>query len=278
MCLSRAKCRRRVECVWRLSPYVRTRAGFCNCAIFCILNSALTSMSPQTVHQFAEKVALVSDASSPIGRAVSMQLALQGSYVVGLFPSASSGSEASVSELVELGTLAHAFAIDPSTSAGAKRAADQVTGLFGRLDLLINCLKFRPESSFESITEPDFAETVSRNIGSSFFLTQAVLGLMKGRPKPKIVNLITAIDDSHEPLFEATQSAVAGITRSLAGMLPGNYRVNCVEVKEVKGGESAGNELFRDPSAVAPDDVARAVLFLLSSESKSINGQVMKLG
>ena len=93
--------------------------GFCNCAIFCILNSALTSMSPQTVHQFAEKVALVSDASSPIGRAVSMQLALQGSYVVGLFPSASSSSEASVSELVELGTLAHAFAIDPSTSAGA---------------------------------------------------------------------------------------------------------------------------------------------------------------
>lgn len=235
-------------------------------------------MSPQTVHQFAEKVALVSDASCPIGRAVSMQLALQGSYVVGLFPSASSGSEASVSELVELGTLAHAFAFDPSTSEGAKRAADQVNGLFGRLDLLINCLKFRPESSFESITEPDFAETVSRNIGSPFFLTQAVLRIMKARPRPKIVNVTSAVVGLNEPLFQATQSAIAGMTLSLAQTLPDNFRINSVEVKESESVGTSRNELFREPSAVAPDDVARAVLFLLSSESKAINGQVMKLG
>ena len=235
-------------------------------------------MSPQTIHQFAEKVALVSDAASPVGRAVSMQLALQGSYVVGLFPSASAEREASVSELVELGTLAHALAIDPSSREGAKRAADEVNGLFGRLDLLVNCLKFRPDSSFETMTEPDFAETLSRNIGSSFFLTQAVLGLMKGRPKPKIVNLIWTGGAANEPLFEGTQSAIAGMTRSLAEMLPANFRVNCVEVKEAKAGETAVNELFRDPSAVAPDDVGRAVLFLLSSESKAMNGQILKLG
>ena len=221
---------------------------------------------------------MVSDAASPIGRAVSMQLALQGSYVVGLFPLASGEGEASVSELVELGTLAHALAIDPSTSEGAKRVAHEVNALFGRLDLLVNCLKFTPESSFESMTEPDFAETVSRNIGSPFFLTQAVLGLMKERPRPKIVNVTSAVDGLDEPLFQATQSAITGMTLSLARRLPDNFRINSVEVKESKSAGTGPNELFRDPSAVAPDDVARAVLFLLSSESKAVNGQVMKLG
>ena len=79
------------------------------------------SMSVQSIHQFAEKVALISDASSPVGRAVAMQLALQGSYVIGLF-----GEEGgSLDELVELGTLAHGIKADPSTfTRGGRRGGD----------------------------------------------------------------------------------------------------------------------------------------------------------
>ena len=232
-------------------------------------------MSPQTVHQYAEKVALVSDAASPIGRAVAMQLALQGSYVIGLFPA---GGRGNVNELVELGTLAHAVALDPSGTDGANFAAAEAERLFGRLDLLVNCLKFRPESSFETMTESDFMNTVNRNFGAAYFLTRAVFGLMKGRPKPKIVNLISTIGDKGEPLFDAMQSAVAGLTRSLASEFPKNFRVNCVEVREGKSRQQNETEMLRDSGVVAPDEVARAVLFLLSSESAAMNGQVLKLG
>jgi len=68
-------------------------------------------MSVQSIHQFAEKVALISDAASPVGRAVAMQLALQGSYVIGLFQD----EVGSLDELAELGTLAHGLKADPST-------------------------------------------------------------------------------------------------------------------------------------------------------------------
>jgi NAD(P)-dependent dehydrogenase (short-subunit alcohol dehydrogenase family) len=235
-------------------------------------------MSPQTVHQFAERVALVSDAGSRIGRAVSMQLALQGSFVIGLFPRAASEQEASVSELVELGTLAHGAAIDPSTMEGARAAAETVNGLFGRLDLLVNCLKYTPESSFETMTEPDFHAVVGQNLGSAFFLTQSVIGLMKIRPKPKIVNLISAADSRTEPIFAATQAAVAGLTRSLAATLPDKFRTNCVQVNERQEQTETADELFLRPGSIAPDDVARAVLFLLSSESIGMNGQVVTVG
>lgn len=232
-------------------------------------------MSPQSVHQFAEKVSLISDASSPIGRAAAMQLALQGSFVIGLFPS---GGEAAVNELVELGTLADGFAVDASGPEGSKAAADEVERLFGRLDLLVNCLKHRPESSFEAMSEPDFAKTVSGNLSSAYFLTHAVLGLMKGRPKPKIVNVISAFSGHREPLFDAMQSAIAGLTSSLANELPKNFRVNCVEVPGGRFLQKNTEQLLRDPDAVAPDDAARVILFLLSSESISLNGQVLRLG
>lgn len=229
-------------------------------------------MAPMAVHHFAEKVALISDAASPVGRAVAMQLALQGCFVIGLFPSPDGGKEGSLDELVDLGTLAYAFDIDPSTEAGAAAAAAEVDHLFGRLDLLVNCLKFRSQSSFEQVAESDFLNIVLRNLGSVHFLTRAVFELMADRPKPKIVNLSTLDDDARNPVVAAAQAGIQGMTGTLARTLPANFRVNCVAVAEktpVADGETFG---------VPPDEVARAVLFLLSSESAAMNGRIVTVG
>jgi NAD(P)-dependent dehydrogenase (short-subunit alcohol dehydrogenase family) len=232
-------------------------------------------MSPQSIHQFAEKVALISDAASPVGRAVALQLALQGSYVIGLFQQ----EGGSLRELVELGTLAHSVNADPSTDPGAAEAAAAVDGHFGRLDLLVNCLKFRPESTFESVTEADFTDTVRRNLGSVQFLTKAVFGLMKDRPRPKIVNIVSAAADGGDPIFNASQAGIISLTASMAAGFPSNFRVNCVEVKEAPKPEIMDEQLlYRRSAGVAPDDVARAVLFLMSSESTAMNGRVVRLG
>lgn len=231
-------------------------------------------MSVRSIHQFAEKVALISDAGSPVGRAVAMQLALQGGYVIGLFP----GEAGSLDELTELGTLAKAVNADASTESGANEAAAAVGETFGRLDLLVNCLKYRSESTFESLTEAGFLETVRRNLGSVQFLTRAVLPLMKPRPKPRLVNIAWRVDEGDDSVFEACGAGIVALTRSMRKTLPSNFRVNCVEVLETPQPPNAEDELFARRAGVAPDDVARAVLFLLSSESAAINGEVVKLG
>lgn len=217
-------------------------------------------MSVRSIHQFAEKVALISDAASPVGRAAALQLALNGSYVIGLFQQ----DGGSLDGLVELGTLAHALKIDPSTEVGAGQAAAEVDRIFGRLDLLVNCLKFGPESTFETVTEAGFSEVVRRNLGSVQFLTNAVFPLMKGRPKPKIVNLVSGIQPGGDPVFAASQAGIKSLTASMAEDFPPHFRVNCVEVA--------------DPAAAPADDVARTVLFLLSSEATAMNGRVVVLG
>ncbi len=236
-------------------------------------------MSPQSVHQFAEKVALISDGTSPIGRAIALQLALQGSYVIVAFPELSGESMRTIQELVELGTLAKAVNADVSTLDGVRDLIVEVDQAFGRLDLLVNCLKYTPESSFQDSTESDFSDTIDKNLRSAYFLTQAAMGLMKDRPKPKIVNIISAGDvakTSENPLFIASQAAVIGLTRSLAESLPGNFRINCVAVSDRERGRSNLDEaLFRQETTVPADDVARTVLYLLSSESIGLNGQVL---
>jgi 3-oxoacyl-[acyl-carrier protein] reductase len=237
-------------------------------------------MPTPSTHAFAEKVALISDGANPIGRAAAMQLALYGCYVIVGFSGVSEENERALSELKNLGTLANAVEADIATVAGAKKLISEVEKMFGRIDLLVNCLKFAPDSVFEEITEEDFDKTIDANLKSVFFITREALRLMKPRPKPKIVNVVSACDAEETQrniAFVAVQRALIGLTESLARALPKNFRVNAVAVSEKSGQmENLDAELFRPKSGVSEDDVARTILYLLSSESIVLNGQILK--
>lgn len=236
-------------------------------------------MSPQSIHAFAEKVALVTDGAGRIGKAVSLQLALQGCFVIVGYSSISAGEESAIAELKALGTLAGAVEADISTTAGAKNLLEAVHKVYGRLDLLVNCLKFAPGSRFEETTDEIFTRTIDANVRSAFFVTQAAVELMKDRPKPGIVNVASACDTPEtagNPAFSLAQAAVAGLTRSLAASLPNKFRVNCVAVSErERVSNDAGSDLFRRDKGVAADDVARVILYLLSGEAAGLNGQIL---
>lgn len=236
-------------------------------------------MPAQSVHAFAEKVALVTDGTNPVGRAVAMQLALFGSYVIVGLPADSKEDENALNELKSLGTLANAVKADISTVEGAKNLVSEVEKMFGRLDLLVNCLKLETDTSFDETSETDFDDSVNANLKSVFFVTQEAIRLMKPRPKPKIVNLISAIDTPETEtnvLYAASQNAVIGLTKSLAKSLPKNFRVNAVAVSEKqKQTENLDAELFRAKKGISEDDVARTIVYLLSGEAIGLNGQVL---
>lgn len=232
-------------------------------------------MPAQSVHAFSEKVALVTDGANPVGRAVALQLALLGSYVIVGFPENSAENKSALGELQSLGTLANAVETNIKTVEGAKFLVGEVEKMFGRLDLLVNTLKFQPESSFLEITEDIWAKTVQANLKSAFFVTQAAIPLMKARPKPAIVNV--AYSEENNIAFSAIQSGLVGFTKSLAKEFAPKFRINCVEIirKENPKIEFLDAELFRPKSGIAEDDVARAIIYLLSSEAVGLNGQII---
>jgi 3-oxoacyl-[acyl-carrier protein] reductase len=238
-------------------------------------------MPAQSVHAFAEKVALVTDGDNPVGRAVALQLALQGCYVIVGFSRISEGNRRALAELENLGTLASAVEADISTVEGAKKLVGEVEKIFGRLDLLVNCLKFRHDSMFEEVTEDVYTKTLDANLKAAFFVTQEAIRLMKTRPKPKIVNVASAFDTPETErniLFASSQNALIGLTKSMAAALPKNFRVNAIAVSEKQSPqENLDAELFRQKAGVSEDDAARIIVFLLSSEAIALNGQILKI-
>ncbi len=232
-----------------------------------------------TTHAFSEKVALITGGENAFGRAVAMQLALLGCYVSVGFSGKDEQNERALSELKNIGTLANSFQSDISNAAGAKNLVDEVEKIYGRLDLLVNCARFIPQIKFEETEETQFNKTTDEIIKSTFFVTQSAVKLMKSRPKPKIVSLISACDTPETEqniLFAASNNALIGFTKSMAQILPKNFRINAVAVSEKqKPAENLDSELFRTKTGISEDDAARVIVYLLSSEAITLNGQVL---
>ncbi|HQU86096.1 MAG TPA: SDR family oxidoreductase [Pyrinomonadaceae bacterium] len=240
-------------------------------------------MPAPSIHAFAEKVALITDGANPIGRAVALQLALQGSYVIVGFSNANDeNNRNALEELKSLGTLANAVEADISTAEGAKKLVSEVEMMFGRIDLLVNCLKNESNSAFDETTEEVFEDSFEKNVKAAFFVTKEAVRLMNQRPKPKIVNVVSALDTAETEqnvLFVSAQKALIGMTESLSKSLPKKFRVNAVALSEKKivQTEMLDAELFRPKTGVSEDDAARTILFLLSSEAIGLNGQTLKV-
>jgi hypothetical protein len=102
--------------------------------------------------------------------------------------------------------------------------------------------------------------------------------LLDARPKPKVVNVAwTPTDREIQISAKSGPSYMVELTAKLAKTLPRNFRVNCVVVDETSDLPFPG-ELIRPLGSVSPDDAARVITFLLSSEAIALNGQALKLG
>lgn len=238
-------------------------------------------MPGQHISGFSEKVALITDGANGIGRAIALQLAMQGCYVIVGYSRESEGSRLALDELKSLGTLAEAIEADCSNIEGIKKLVNGVENLYGRLDLLVNTLKFQPQSSFFEIEEEAWNTTFDVNLKSAFFAIKESVRLMDSRPKPAIVNICYNYENGNVA-YQAAQSAIVGMTKSLASILPIKYRVNCITVNEsgavdIQTRENDA-ELIRTVQGIADNEVARVAVHLLSSDAKALNGQVLTVG
>ena len=62
------------------------------------------------------------------------------------------------------------------------RLVAEVEKMFGRIDLLVNCLKLETDSTSDETNETDFDSSINANLKSVFFVTQEAMRLMKPRP------------------------------------------------------------------------------------------------
>lgn len=245
-------------------------------------------MPGQSYRGFAEKVALVTDGASATGRAVALQLALEGAYVViGYGEAEGAEGERVAQELREIGTLAHAVRADAWRPEGVRKVFALVEESFGRLDLLVNSAHASDDSAPDELTLEGWNHVVDVNLKSAFLCSQAAARLMRGRPKAAICNIVAEVglvacpsDKGGAVHYVAAQAGLIGLTRALARAFAPRIRVNAVAIatRESESIEESHAQVASSRRATPPDEVARACVYLLSPEAGTITGQTLVVG
>lgn len=219
------------------------------------------------------KVALVTGASSGIGRATAARLATLGSSVIVGYNSRREEAEETVRGLQGSGHVAMRIAIDEQASIAAAAAA--VDSTFGRLDALINCggaTTRVPAADLDSLTDDIFDRTVGVNLRGPFAMVRAFRPLLERGSGAAIVNIssIAARTGLGSSLaYLAAKAGLDALTIALAKVLAPKIRVFSVSPAGVDTDFVPGRtreELQKVAATLplahvtTPDDVARAVV------------------
>jgi len=157
-----------------------------------------------------------------------------------------------------------------------------------KVDILINNAGVTYTKSFENYDKESWYKTLDVNLSAPFFISQALLHLLKKSKEPSIIN-ITSLNAElafpNNPAYVSSKSALAGLTRSMALDLGKyNIRVNSIApgyIKTKMTGDSYKNTKKRQERTNrtilgrwgTPNDILGPLLFLSSNASSYITGQ-----
>jgi NAD(P)-dependent dehydrogenase (short-subunit alcohol dehydrogenase family) len=248
-----------------------------------------------TSRRYEGKIALVTGATSGIGRGVALAFAREGATVVGCGRSPAGGAE--TQRLVEAEGGVFLFVpVDLVNEAQIAAAVRTVLDRYERLDCAANCAGFDHNAGFLNYTAADFDEIFGTNVRGLFLCMREEVGAMRRGGGGAIVNVGSVAGQraiAGNSLYNASKSAATMLTRTAA--------LECaklgVRINEVAPGPvltpmltgyiertaNTGAPATAESIAAAvplgriltPEDIAASVLFLCSPQAVNITGAVL---
>ena len=234
------------------------------------------------------KVAVVTGASKGIGAEIAKQLAAEGASVVVNYASSKAGADAVVAAIVKDGGKAVAVKADVTKQEDITNLFAESKKAFGKVDILVNNAGIYEFAPLENVTADHFHKQFDLNVLGLLLTTQEAVKHF-GPDGGNVVNISSVVATAAPPfasVYSATKAAVDAITRSLAKELGAKkIRVNSVNpgMVETEGTHSQGipdSDFRKQVESQTPlgrigqvDDIAPAVVFLASDESKWITGE-----
>jgi len=218
------------------------------------------------------RVVVVTGASSGIGRAAAELFAREGALVAIFARSAEKLAQMT-------GDRVLAVAGDVASEADVERLFSEVESRFGDCDVLVNNAGTTDVARLIDTTPDRWDRMFAVNVCGAYLAARRALPAMVARRSGAIVNVASisgVIGPEKFPGFVsycASKAAVIGMTEALAvEVRDAGVRVNCVSPgsvdtpmwAEVSGGA---------PASMTPEEIAQAIRFLASSESRPMNGQ-----
>ncbi|MEP1200894.1 SDR family NAD(P)-dependent oxidoreductase [Tateyamaria sp.] len=241
---------------------------------------------PRDIFDLTGRVACITGASSGLGRRAAVVLAAAGAHVVGVARRA----EALDSLTNEIGAKAAAVVADVADRDAIPELAKAISAPFGSPDILIHAAGINTRQAADDVTPEGWDQTIALNISAPFFLSQALVPVMKAKGWGRIVNFASLQTTRAFPggiAYGTTKAGIAQLTRAMAEA----WSSHGITANAIGPGffpTELTNAVFSDPERAKRnaaqtcigrngrlEDMDGPILFLCSDASGYVTGQTL---
>ncbi len=235
-----------------------------------------------------DKVALVTGASSGIGRAIAERFAAEGAHVGVNYLPRGTGEADARAVVASLATEGLAVAGDVSKREDVERMVDEVVEKFGRLDIAVCNAGIEIKRPFLEATDEEWEKVIAVNLYGAFVVSQAAARrIVKQGGGGKLIYTSSVHEDIPFPGYTsycASKGGVRMLMRNLAIELA-PHRINVNNIAPGAIATPINQAVLEDPQAKAnavseipwgrfgrPEEVAAVALFLASDDAEYVTG------
>lgn len=236
--------------------------------------------------QLEGRIVWITGSAKRVGRAIAEACAREGADIVVHCRISRYEAEETAGRIRGLGREALIVEGDHGIPSDAERMAREIEAAFGRLDALVNSAAVFPRKPFAETTQEDFDKAIDANLRGPFLCAQAALPLLrKAAPPAHLINITDASLSTTYPNASAywcSKGGLDALTKALATELAPGILVNAIapgpiipppHYNEDQKAASVRRTLLQRWGS--PDDVARAAVFLLTSNY--VTGETVKV-
>ena len=236
------------------------------------------------------KTAIVTGGSRGIGRAIAICLAEAGANVAVIYAGNTLAAEETLQAITEKGGNAISIQCDVANEDAVTAMVKQVKEKFGSIDILVNNAGITRDGLLMRMKTADWQAVLDTNLTGTFFCTKAVTKIMMKQRSGSIVNLTSVVGltgNAGQANYAAAKAGIVGFTKSVAKELASRgIRANavapgCIDTDMTAVlSEAVKEEMIKTiplGRVAQPEEVAKAVCFLVSDCASYITGQVLNV-
>ncbi len=238
------------------------------------------------------KAAVITGSSRGVGKNVALAYGREGADVLINFSSNEAAAQEVVDQIKAMGRNAVAVKADVSSRAEVEHMMSAAKDAFGRLDILVNNAGFTRPSMLHKMSEEDWDAVIDAHLKGPFLCIQAATPYFKDAGYGKIINVSSVaglVGTVGQVNYSAAKGGIISFTKSVARELA-RYNV-CANVISLGIVETDMTEKIRSDEKLrdvymnrillkkfaTAEDISPAFVFLASSESDYITGQLLSV-